>query len=277
MTSMEQSPTIRRRQLGVELRRLREEAGMTGPQLAARMEWDPGKVYRLEGGRQGIKPRELRELLRELGVTADGEVSHYAAMARDGKKPGWWSVYGQVSKTYDTYIGIETSANEIRCWEPLLVNGLLQTEAYARAVIRGTAPDLPTAEVERQIQLRLARQERLADVRLWMVIDESILHRIVGGAEVMKEQLSLLVNPPYRQVSLQVMPFAEGAHPGTRGGFTILTLADGTATYVETPAGEIYPEGQYADACNVAFGQLLARALSPDRSRHLIERALSDY
>jgi len=268
------SPTIRRRQLGSELRRLREARGLTGPLVAALMEWDPGKVYRLEGGKQGIKPKELRELLEHFGVDAPEQVDEYVAMARAGKQPGWWSTYGPLSKTYETYIGIETSATEIRTWEPILINGLLQTPRYAEAMIRGTMPELSDGEVERQVNLRIERQARLSATRMWVILDQAVLYRQVGTLETMAEQYESLIQASRRpELSLQIMPSSEGAHPGTRGQFTLLTFEDGQSVYAETPAGEVYPEGKYAQACERAFEQLMARALSPRQSRELINEA----
>jgi transcriptional regulator with XRE-family HTH domain len=274
----EASPTIRRRQLGVELRQLREASGLTGPQVASKMEWDPGKVYRLEGGRQGIKPKELRELLGYYGVTDESEVDTYVTMARHAKKPGWWSAYGPLPKTYETYIGIETSATAISCWEPILVNGLLQTEDYARAVIQGTIADMPSLEVERQLQLRAARQQRMGDVQFSLVLDEAVLHRVIGSRKVMRDQLSHLTAAMARPgVSIRVLPSVDGAHPGTRGAFTILEFEDGYAVYVETPAGELYPEGEHAETCRQDFRQLLDRALSPAETLALLEKTMDRY
>lgn len=270
------SPTIRRRQLGSELRRLREVSGLTGPQVAGLMEWDPGKVYRLEGGKQGIKPKELRELLGHLGVSKPEQVDEYVAMARAGKQPGWWSTYGPLPKTYETYIGIETSAIEIRTWEPILINGLLQTPRYAEAMIRGTMPELSDGQVEKQVTLRVARQERLSATRMWVILDQAVLYRQVGDLPTMSEQYESLLQASRRpELSLQVMPSSEGAHPGTRGQFTLLTFEDGQSVYSETPAGEVYPEGKYALACERAFEQLVARALSPNQSRTLISEVAS--
>lgn len=270
------SPTIRRRQLGAELKALRLGKSLTGEEVASRVEWDRTKVYRIEGGKQGIRPKELRELLDLYGVTDPEQREEYLAAAREGKRRGWWSVYGPLPKVYETYIGIETEASEIGIWEPLVVHGLVQTEDYARSVIRGGgAADLPDDEVERQVQLRLARQGRLSDVPKWLILGEAALHLEIGGPDILRGQLAKLLERSHDpKMTMQVVPFSEGAHGGLRAAFTVLTLPDGQVIYSETLAGDIYPEGDEARACNVVFDQLRARALSPDRTRALIKTKL---
>jgi len=270
-----ESPTIRRRQLGAQLREVRRARKLTGEQVAEELEWDKTKVYRIESGKQGIRPKELRELLDVLEVTDPDAREQYFAAAREGKRKGWWSTYGPLPKVYETYIGIETEAVEMRIWEPLVVHGLLQTESYASAIIRGSVPGITDEEVDRQVRLRLARQERLREVHLWLILGESTLRLAVGGTETLREQLEHLRSIARRpQVTLQVVPFSEGAHGGLRGAFTVLSLPDGQVTYAETLAGDIYPEGEEARACSLVFDHLRARALSPDRTVALIDETL---
>ena len=271
--SSDQSPTIRRRQLGADLKARRLELGLNGDDVAVQLEWDRSKVYRIEAGKQGIRPKELRELLDVYGITDAEQREEYLTAAREGKRKGWWSPYGPLPKVYETYIGIETSATEISAWDPLVVNGLVQTEDYARAMITGSnTAGLTDEEIDRQVRLRLARQERMKDVPLWLIVGEAALHLEIGGPEILREQLAHLLDVSRRpRVNLLVVPFSEGAHGGLRASFTILTLPDGQVTYSETLAGDIYPEGEEARACSLVFDHLRARALSPDRTRALIQ------
>lgn len=271
---IETSPTILRRRMGAKLRKLREDKRFTGEQLAELMEWDRTKVYRIEGGKQKIRPKEVRELLGYLDVTESGMVDEYVEMAKQANVKGWWAAYGPLPKYYGTYVGLETDAMEIRSWEPYVVNGLLQTESYARAIISSSSVDMSDAEVERQVQIRLERQKRIGGIPVLSILDESVLYRIIGDRAILREQLAhltVLANRP--DFTVQVLPFDEGGHLGGRGAITVMILKEGPVTYVDTPAGQIYPEGEQAAACNVALAHLQARALSPEASVQLIETA----
>lgn len=185
---------------------------------------------------------------------------------------------------YEVYIGLEAGAASIRNFEPIVIPGLLQTADYARAMIRSGPRELDRDEVERLVEVRVARQEILARddrPRLWAVVDEAAVRRAVGGPDVMRGQLRHLIDSAeHGKTTIQVVPFSAGAHAGTTGPFVILDFPEPTdpaVVYVETLAGDIYLE-EHADVSRytLAFDRLLAAALHPDDSVHLIEQAISE-
>lgn len=182
---------------------------------------------------------------------------------------------------YEVYIGLEGGAASIQNFEPVVVPSLLQTEEYARAMFRGGPRELDRDDVEWRVEVRLARQEILTHddrPRLWAVIDEAVIHRLVGGPAAMRDQLRHLVNAAEQgKTTIQVVPYRAGAHVGTTGPFVILDFPEPTdpaVVNVETLAGDIYLE-QYADVdrYTLAFDRLLVAALHPDDSVRLIEQA----
>ena len=181
---------------------------------------------------------------------------------------------------YEVYIGLEAGAASIRNFEPVVVPGLLQTADYAREIFRNGPVELDPEEVERLLEVRLARQEILAREdrpRLWAVIDEAVIHRVVGGVSVMRGQLRHLAECAQQgKTTIQVVPYRAGAHAGTTGPFVILDYAEATdpdVVYVETLAGDIYlEEPSDVERYTIAFDRLRAAALHPDESVQLIER-----
>jgi len=212
------------------------------------------------------------------GAERDGLIQ----LAREARQPGWWHSFRDVlPNPYEVYIGLEGGAASIRNFEPVVVPGLLQTEEYARAMFRSGPRELDRDEVERRVEVRLARQEILTHddrPRLWAVIDEAVIRRLVGGPAVMRDQLRHLVDAAEQgKTTIQVVPYRAGAHAGTTGPFVILDFPEPTdpaVVYVETLAGDIYLE-QHADVDRyiLAFDRLLAAALHPDDSVRLIEQA----
>jgi Domain of unknown function (DUF5753) len=184
---------------------------------------------------------------------------------------------------YEVYIGLEAGAASIRNFEPIVVPGLLQTEDYARATFSNGPRELDVDEVQRRVEVRLARQEILARddrPRLWAMIDEAVIHRVVGSVSVMRGQLRHLAESAQQvKTTVQVVPYRAGAHAGTTGPFVILDFPEPTdpaVVYVETLAGDIYLE-EHSDVnrYTLAFDRLLAAALHPDDSMQLIERLAS--
>jgi hypothetical protein len=182
---------------------------------------------------------------------------------------------------YEVYIGLEAGAASIRNFEPVVVPGLLQTADYARATFRNGPRELDRDEVDRRVEVRLARQEVLTREerpRLWAVIDETVIRRLVGGSDVMRGQLNHLTDAAQQgKTTIQVVPYRAGAHAGTTGPFVILDfeeLTDPTVVYVETLAGDIYLEERSdVNRYTLAFDRLVAAALHPDESVRLIEQA----
>ena len=188
------SPTMRRRRLARELARLREDRGMTIREAAGALEWDPSKLSRVEGLQRGIIVRDVRRLLDLYQVTDEAQREALFELARQARQRGWWQAYADVMPSeYATLIGLEAEAAEIRTYQPELVHGLLQTEDYARAVIRAGRPGDTAAEVDRRVEIRMTRQQILDrddPPRVRVVLNEGAVRRLVGGREVMRAQLA---------------------------------------------------------------------------------------
>jgi transcriptional regulator with XRE-family HTH domain len=277
----DQNPTLRSRRLALELLRRREAAGLTREEIARQLEWSTSTIFRIETGRSRPQPGNVRVLLDLYGVTGP-ERDGLIQLARDARKPGWWHSFRDVlPNPYEVYIGLEAGAASIRNFEPTVIPGLLQTEEYARKMIRNGPHELDQDNVERRVEVRIARQRILTRdnrPRLWAVIDESVIRRIVGGPDVMRGQLRHLAEAAEQgRTTLQIVPFRAGAHAGTTGAFVILDFPDPTdpeVVYVETLAGDIYLEDRAdVNRYTIAFDRLLAAALPPDDSVRLVEQA----
>jgi transcriptional regulator with XRE-family HTH domain len=277
----EQNPTLRGRRLAMELQRRREATGMSREEVARQLEWSTSTLFRIETGRSLPQPGNVRTLLELYGVTGP-ERDGLIQLTRDARQPGWWHSFRDVlPNPYEVYIGLEAGAASIRNFEPIVIPGLLQTGDYARAMFRNGPRELDRDEVERRVEVRLARQEILARdnrPRLWAVIDEAVIRRLVGGTEVMRGQLHHLANIAQQgKTTIQVVPYRAGAHAGTTGPFVILDFEEPTdpaVVYVETLAGDIYLEERPdVNRYTLAFDRLVAAALHPDDSVRLIEQA----
>jgi transcriptional regulator with XRE-family HTH domain len=223
-------PTVRRMLVGARLRRLRTAMGLSREQAGAAIRASEWKIHRLENGQVGFKERDLVDLLRLYGVTDPDEIEQLLAIAREANTPGWWQRYGDVlPQWFRTYVDLESAASLIRTYEGQLVPGLLQTDDYIRAVVHNAGLE-SSEDVGRRVRLRMARQTVLTGEhppRLWAVVDEAALRRPVGGREVMRGQLErLIAAAKLPNVTLQVLPFAGGAHPAMAGAFSILRFAD---------------------------------------------------
>ena len=265
------SPTVRRRRLGMELRRLREQAGLTIEQVANALECSDSKISRIENGQVSAAPRDVRDMLILFGV-GGGQQEELVQIAREARQKGWWSSYEDRAIT--ALIGFEAAATSIRTYEVSLVPGLLQTVEYARAVTRAVRPTLRPGEVNHRVAVRTARQAHLPEddpPELWVVLDEAALRRPVGGPSVMSGQvLHLLEATALPNVTLQVLPFDTGEHAGMDGSFTIYGFADPAdkdVVYLENAISDLYVERpedvrRYA----MLFNHLRAAALKPGDS-----------
>ncbi|MFB7664101.1 helix-turn-helix domain-containing protein [Kitasatospora sp. NPDC056138] len=272
------NPTVRRRRLGAELRRLRELKGMTAEEVAGRLMVSQSKISRLENGRRSISQRDVRDLCDVYEVSDERIRAGLMEMARESRQRGWWHEFGDIP--YSVYIGLEAEASSIRAYESSFVPGLLQTREYAEAVVEGTQPDTDTAAVKRRVDVRLKRQSRIYGenqlASLWVVIDEAVLCREVGSREVMSDQLfQLLLLSERPNINLQVIPFQHGAHPGMTGTFSLLEFpesADSTVVYFEGVTSDLYLEKD-ADVRRYTnlYDHLRAAALSVADSRSLIQ------
>jgi transcriptional regulator with XRE-family HTH domain len=218
--------------LGSHLRRLREASGLTREAAGYHIRASESKISRLELGRVGYKERDITDLLDLYQVTDAAQREALTTLARDANNPGWWHSFDDVMPNwFQTYVGLEEAASMIRSYEIQFLPGLLQTEAYAHAVVSAGAPNASPAEVERRVDLRVTRQKILRRAAsppiFWAVLDEASLHRPIGGREVMKAQFEhLLELMELPNVTLQVMPFRFGAHVGEGGAFTMLRFPE---------------------------------------------------
>ncbi|MDG4861387.1 helix-turn-helix transcriptional regulator [Streptomyces sp. T-3] len=248
MSEPRSAPTVGQVVLGKRLQELREQAGLKREEAARVLRVAPATVRRMETAEVTLKIPYLQLLLKAYGV-ADEETESYVALAEEANQPGWWQRYHDILPGwFSMYVSLEGAASLIRSYEPHFVPGLLQTEDYARAVMRaGAIGQTSPADIERHVALRMQRQELLTGPdapRLWVVMDETVLRRPVGGPEVMRAQIDrLLQAAKLPHVTLQIAEFAKGHHPGTYGPFVLFRfgvpeLPD--MVYTEYLTGAVY-------------------------------------
>ena len=244
----EGGPTALRIMLGGHLRRMREAAKISRADAGWQIRASESKVSRMELGRVGFKERDVSDLLELYGLTDEQERIRLMELARAANNPGWWSRYGDVMPNwFANYVGLEVAAKLIRTYEVLFVPGLLQTERYARAVVQLGKAYLPPEEIEQRVALRVTRKKiltRAKPARLWVVIDEAVLRRPIGGREAMCEQIEHLLKVSQQpNVTLQVMPFSSVGYPGAGGAFTIMRFPEGDlpdVVYIEHAASALF-------------------------------------
>nr|WP_308162988.1 helix-turn-helix transcriptional regulator [Nocardia alni] len=287
------SSTLPRRQLGRHLRDYRTQSGQTIAQAARLMEWGASTLQRLEKGQADrIRTLDIQELCRIYGIP-DDIAEGLKGLAQQAAVKSWWHAYGDmIPENFDIYVGLEASARSLLSYQSELVPGLLQTADYARALNRLGYPEDTVEEVERRVQLRLQRQalitRRKDPANLVVVLDESVLRRVVGSARVMAAQLRHLADLSTRHnVTLRVFPFAAGVPLGlSPGPFVLLEFgADGKGQPVEPPVvyvegftGDLYLERK-ADVRRYrrAHEVLLGSALDVDTSRSLLRQVAKEY
>lgn len=260
------TPTLRRRELGARLKRLRTEKGMTAEDVAQALMVSPTKISRLETGARGVNPRDIRDLCGIYGV-GDDERDRLMTLARQSREPSWWQ---QDDSEYSTWLDLEAAAASIASYKADVLPGLLQIEDYARAVIEATLPN-PTDE--RIAQLAESRQERQKLVtgdpglQLWTVLDEAVVTRVIGNREIMHRQLRFLIDrAALPNVDIQLIPFEAGAHAALNSTFEILHFEEAAPdiVYVEGLLGQHYLEGpKELTRYRRVFDQLRAIALGP--------------
>ena len=272
------SPTMRRRRLAAELRRLRHEAGLSIEDVTAGLGWQPSKLSRIENRQVGISTADLRKLFTAYKVADSTLRDQLADMARRATERGWWQSFSSdvVPSALANLIGLETEARTIRSYEPELVPGLLQTEAYARAIMRAWQPSWTASDIDRRVEIRLGRQDVLRQAagspQVNCVINEAVLRRSVGGNEVMHEQVEVLAKErDPANVTVQVLPFNSGAHPAMAGPFQVLTFYDpgdlGVVHLESAMTANALERPEELRRYDEIWGALQARALSPEDSR----------
>ena len=288
-------PVVPRRRLGAELRTLRDQAGLTIEDVAKELECSISKVSRLETG-QGIpKGRDVRDLLDRYGVTDQAYRERLMRWVRDGQRQGWWHDFSDVlapdpedplvPDNLSRYVALEQDASEVRGFESTFVHGLLQTEDYARAILN-TLSTADREATDRLVELRLRRQDRLYVAEdpliVHMVLDEAVLHRPIGGEQVMRGQLKRLLADAQRpNITIQVLPFSVGAHRSMDGSFVVLAFPDSDdndLVYVERHLGDLYLEREHdVDVYEQMFDALVDMCMSAEQSVTLVTKFLLDH
>jgi transcriptional regulator with XRE-family HTH domain len=281
--------TVLGRQLGDELRRLREAAELTTAQAAEVLDCTKGKISRIENGRVAVRLPDLTAMLHAYGVTDTelrGRLSELARKANRRRRQGWWNEYGSVlADTYRDYIALEAMAGTIHTFQAQLVPGLLQTPEYTRAVTVASRQWQTADEIEKFVQVRLARQERLtgdSPLHLWAVLSEAVLLQQVGGPDVMRGQLAqLLAASEQSNVTIQVLPFSHGAHASMFGPYVVLGFPEEAALDVvlaDNPTGSTWFEREAEVArYQELFDAARTSARSPVESLAVIRRRAKEH
>jgi transcriptional regulator with XRE-family HTH domain len=276
------NPTLRRRELGFLLRQLRMDRGLSVEDVTERLLFSATKLSRLETGRSGASPRDMRDLCDLYRITDPAERERLMTLAREGKQRAWWQDY---ALPYATYVGLEAEAASISDYDSDVIPGQLQTEGYARAIFEAAEPPLDSATIKQRVEARIKRQALLTgDGAPYFnsIIDEGALRRPVGGPAIMRAQLERIMEvSDLPRVSFQVIPLDVGAHPAMDGNFVILEFEGSMVNdvvYVEGPVGNLYLEGSAdLDKYRGLFARLTSIALSQQESLALVARIAATY
>ncbi|HKT03471.1 MAG TPA: helix-turn-helix transcriptional regulator [Rugosimonospora sp.] len=283
---------FQRRRLRMELRKAREAANLTQREVAPSMDWSLSKLIRIETGAVGISTSDLKVLLQLYHVDP-GRIDELVEAARAAREPAWWSPYKDVaSQETLTFIGYESAASVIRNFEPIVIPGLLQTEEYARATLAEMVPTTAPADpqiltrVDSLVELRMERQDRLTrredPPKIFFAIDESVIHRWVGGPNIMRRQLrrvrEVLDQPEF---TIWIVPYQVGLYQRQRIAYQLLEFPsddDDDVLYLESVQGEDIVRDDFQEAAVFleAFWRIEQIALKNEAAIGLIERALSD-
>ena len=276
---------VRRLQLGARLRALRQAKGVTREAAGYMIRGSESKISRMELGRVSFKERDVTDLLAMYGVDDPVEIEKLLALTKEANAPSWWHTYSDVTEAFfQNYLDLEQAAELIRTYEVQFVPGLLQTDAYARAVISLGYGSAAEREIDLRVEQRMARKQvldRPDAPRLWAVLDEAVLRRPIGGYEVLREQIRYLIDVgDSPNVRLQVMPFDKGGHAAAGGAFSILRFPQQElpdVVYVEHLTSGLYLDKQEdVDAYAAAIGRLFIEAEPPSRTVGLLKNILDD-
>lgn len=273
-------PSVRRLILGSQLRRLREKAGISCAEAGYSIRGSASKISRLETGRISFKERDVEDLLTLYGLSDPEERQQLISLVAQSRQTGWWHRYNErMPKWFEDFVGLEEAAARIQSWELQFIPGLLQTPDYARAVIAHGQPRAATETIDSQVDLRMRRQRILTGTnppRLWMVIDESVLHRTLGSPAMLRAQIEhLLEAVQHSHISLQVVPFSRSGYVA-EGAFSVLRFAEAELpdiAYIEHLTGALYLERpDEIEVYGRAFDRLVVDAETPRGSRQLLEK-----
>lgn len=282
------SPTVWRRWLAFEIKRMRQKAGLSQAAVAMAIGSQVPKVSLIESGQRNIREKDLDKLLRLFEVPEHLWDDYFTAAKRAHEK-GWWEIYDDEHTLPDwlqQFIGLEQGAQRLRTYEPAVFPGLLQIPEYAYTVLHGTSPAFSQAKIERLVEVRIRRQEALLrdnkPLRFSAIVDEAVLRRVVGNSEIMRSQLQHVTSVvrQYDNIGLQVVPFSGGgAYEATYGAFAILTfgwLTDPGVVYLERPSNAEFLESLAGtDEYSVLFQRLCDLALSPSQSVEMLQQTVA--
>ncbi|MEN3536080.1 helix-turn-helix transcriptional regulator [Microbispora sp. ZYX-F-249] len=279
------NPTLRRRQLASRLREMRRSSGMTVEQVAQELLCSPAKISRMETGQRGASQRDVRDLCRIYGVTGERTISELMTLAREARMPGLRQEYGDLGGNLNTYLDFEDAAAKIYEFQTAFIPSLLQTEEYARALIRGMRPLISSEMLDRRVDARIKRQGKLLESEpptYWALMDEAALLRRVGTAETMRAQLDRVLElADLPHVTVQVIPFRGGAYMCSDNPFVFLQTRDPTAprvVYLELlTRGEYLEKPEELTVYEEALDRIRAAALSPQESTDRITLARDDF
>ncbi|HIW63490.1 MAG TPA: helix-turn-helix domain-containing protein [Candidatus Stackebrandtia excrementipullorum] len=280
------SPSLHRRRLGVVLRRFRERSLISREVAGQELDCSESKISRIENGDVRVHQRDLYALLDLYSIDDTGVRADLREMAaRGGKRGGWWTKYNnEVTGSFRRFMELETVATAIRRVSVTAVPGILQTQDYARQVIAATAPHYTDEVIARQLSLRAERQKRLTEPDPpdnWIVLDEAVLRRAVGGRRVMVGQLCRLLEAAEQPgVRMQLLPFDAGAHQAMPGSFAIMRFLppDPDVVYSEGFTGEVtLDDPAELRSCSLVFDRLAGEALDPERTKRFIRRVIDEY
>lgn len=278
LTDAKDGPTALRIMLGSYLRQLRERTHITREQAAAAINATPSKIARLESGRSTLKHHDATRLLTLYGVSHEQQQA-LLDLVRHASTPGWWHLHADLLPDwFEPYIGLEAAAAAIRSYHVQFVHSLMQTEDYARALIHMAHPDAAADEIDRRVHIRMTRQQQLVrpdGPLLWIVLDEAALRRPVGTPQVMRDQLTHLLDiTKFQNVVLQILPFDTGAHPALGGPFTILRFPEPNLpdlVYLQQLDSALYlNKRDQVDRYMNILDRLCLQAMPPTATRRLI-------
>ena len=281
-----QSPTVHRRSLGTQLRKLREKSEIKIDEVAEHLECHKAKVSRMETGKVGITPRDAREMLDLYGVTG-AERDRLLEIAKQSRQRSMWHNYwNAVPEPFYNYLRLESSASSIKVFENSYINGLLQIEPYTRALIDGINPDTSESDREKIVALRQKRAEILTLKNnapdLIAVVDEAVIFRVVGSAAVMASQIQHLIRmSDLPNVSIRIVSRSAGAYAGMEGSLFILEFPENEdldVVFTEGIAGAFFLERpEIVRTYKKRFDAIVQHSLSPEASRKLLESAAKEF
>lgn len=277
------SPTVRRRRLSAELRRLREASRLTAEQVGDKLGWSRGRLTNMEQNKWKRPDPVIIRALANLYQASPEVTEGLVLLAKQSREKGWWTRYGDVFT--DAYVGFEAEASVVSTYQTMVVHGLLQTPEYAAASTRIGRSHSPQT-TDRVVQARAVRQEALDQdepPKVWCVLDESVLLRPAGDKQVMRDQITKLIRliETADHISIQLLPLEVGLHPGIAGSFTILDFAnplDPSITYIETRTDGLYlEEGEEVQVHRDAWDEIQVMALQPDASAERMGQIVKKY